>query len=75
LYISADGSLLLEQLGLKNLALEVIKTGRRIWLTIRIEVREDTVEVEQMVRLKEYLSGLVKEVYPNTKTEVILDRI
>jgi predicted Co/Zn/Cd cation transporter (cation efflux family) len=64
-----------KQLGVKNLALEIMKTGRRMWVTIRIEPEDDTVQMEELSQLKERLSVLAREVYANTHTEVILDRI
>lgn len=63
-----------DQLGAKNLALEIIKTGRRMWLTVRIDPEKETVEIKELVRLKEYIGALAQEVYANTHTEVILDR-
>ena len=64
-----------DQLGVKNVALEIMKTGRRMWVTIRIEPSEDTIRMEDLAAVKEHLSGLAREVYANTYTEVILDRI
>jgi predicted Co/Zn/Cd cation transporter (cation efflux family) len=63
-----------EQLGVKNFALEVLKTGRRIWLTIRIDPGVETVSMDELIELKAELDTLSREVYGNTQTEVILDR-
>ena len=63
------------QLGAKNIAFEVMKTGRRIWLTIRIEPESETFTMRDLLRIKEDMSALAQEVYANTHTEVILDRI
>ncbi len=46
-----------------------------MWVTLRIEPSEDTIRMEDFVAVKEHLSGLAREVYANTHTEVILDRI
>lgn len=64
-----------EQLGARRLALEIMKTGRRMWLTVRIDPREDTVSVRELMETKRRLSEVAREVYENTDTEVILERV
>ena len=64
-----------DRLDAKDLALEVMKTGRRMWLTIRIEPEGETVEMRELLKIKEDLSALAREVYADTHTEVILGRI
>ena len=46
-----------------------------MWLTIRIETAGEIVEMRKLLKIKEDMSALAREVYPNTHTEVILDRI
>lgn len=64
-----------DRLGLKNMRLEIIKTGRRIWLTAFVDPRARTIEVDEFMQLKGKIQSEAKEVYANTQTEIILERI
>ena len=63
-----------EQLDLKSLKLEVLKTGRRIWVTIFVDPEKDTLNVDEFMKAKKDLARLVREVYEDSQTEVILER-
>ena len=63
-----------DELGAKNLALEILKTGRRMWLTVRIDPKEATIGVDEFMKIRERLNGIAQKVYDNTHTEVILER-
>ena len=64
-----------EQLGAKQLSLEILKTGRRVWVTVFIDSEEDTLHVDEFMAIKTRLRDIVRRVHPNTQTEVILERI
>ena len=64
-----------EQLGAKQLSLEILKTGRRVWVTVFIDPVEDTLQVDEFMAIKTRLRDIVRRVHPNTQTEVILERI
>jgi len=63
-----------DQLGANNLALEILKTGRRMWVTVRMDPKEDTINVDEFMNIREKLSTIAQEVYENTQTDVILER-
>lgn len=63
-----------EQLGADKLALEILKTGRRIWVTVRMEPKEKTINVDEFMQVKTRLSEVASSVYPNSQTEVMLER-
>mgnify|MGYP001825409478 CR=1 FL=1 len=63
-----------EQLDLKSLKLEVLKTGRRVWGTIFVDPEQDTINVNEFMKAKKDLARLVREVYEDSQTEVILER-
>ena len=63
-----------EQLDLKSLKLEVLKTGRRIWVTIFVDPEKDTINVNEFMKVKKHLTKLAREVYEDSQTEVILER-
>jgi len=63
-----------DQLHARAMALEVIKTGRRLWLTVRLDPRDDEIKVDDFMQVKEKLSQLARDVYENTQTEVLLER-
>jgi predicted Co/Zn/Cd cation transporter (cation efflux family) len=63
-----------DQLNARALAVEIIKTGRRLWLTIRFDPRDDDIRVDDFMQVKATLSKVAREVYENTDTEVILER-
>ena len=64
-----------DQLNARALAVEIIKTGRRLWLTIRLDPMNDDIRVDDFMHVKAKLKKLAREVYENTDTEVILERI
>jgi len=64
-----------EQLGAKKLGLEILKTGRRIWVTIRLDPKADTINVDEFMKAKKRLCEVAFEVYPNSQTEVLLERL
>jgi len=63
-----------DQLHARSMAVEIIKTGRRLWLTIRFDPRDDGIRVDDFMKVKATLSKVAREVYENTETEVILER-
>jgi len=63
-----------DELGAKNLVLEILKTGRRIWVTVKLDPKEKTIDVDEFMRMREQLRGLARTVYENTDTEIILER-
>jgi len=65
---------LIDQLHARSMAVEIIKTGRRLWLTIRFDPRDDEIRVDDFMQVKATLSKVAREVYENTDTEVILER-
>jgi len=67
--------LLTDQLHARAMALEVIKTGRRLWLTVRFDPRDDEIQVDDFMKVKATLSEAAREVYENTQTEVLLERL
>jgi cation diffusion facilitator family transporter len=63
-----------EELGANKLTLEILKTGRRIWLTVKVDPKEATISVDEFMKVREKISGIAQKVYENTDTEVILER-
>ncbi len=63
-----------DELGAKKLSIEIIKTGRRIWLTVKVDPKEKTINVDEFVKVREKISAIAQKVYENTQTEVILER-
>ena len=63
-----------DELGANKVALEVLKTGRRMWITVKIDPKEKTIEVDEFMKMREKLKQLARKVYENTDTEVILQR-
>jgi predicted Co/Zn/Cd cation transporter (cation efflux family) len=63
-----------EQFGLNSMALEIIKTGRRIWLTVFVDPNSATVNIDEFMQMKSSIESMAKEVYENTQTEIILKR-
>lgn len=63
-----------DQLHARALDLEIIKTGRRLWLTVWFDPRDDEIKIDDFMKVKAKLSKLAREVYENTQTEVILER-
>ena len=64
-----------DQLKARSLAVEIIKTGRRLWLTVRLDPMHDDISVDDFMRVKAQLRRIAREIYENTDTEVILERI
>ena len=63
-----------DQLKARSLAVEIIKTGRRLWLTVRLDPMDDDIRVDDFMRVKAQLRRIAREIYENTDTEVILER-
>ena len=63
-----------DQLHARALDLDIIKTGRRLWLTVRLDPLNDEIKIDDFMKAKAKLSKLAREVYENTQTEVILER-
>jgi len=63
-----------DELGARNMALEIMKTGQRMWVTVKFDPEDDAIQMNELMRLKEKLSAAAKEVYENTWTEVLLER-
>jgi predicted Co/Zn/Cd cation transporter (cation efflux family) len=61
-----------EKLGFQDLTFDVIKTGRRRWVTVRIIPREKTVAMDQLRAWKQALKQTAWSVYDNTECDVIL---
>ncbi|MFC1798487.1 cation transporter [Thermodesulfobacteriota bacterium] len=61
------------QLGMKALKLEILKTGRRLWLTVRLTPVKQTIDMRELARVKETIRDTAKRVYENTDTEIILE--
>ena len=64
-----------DQLGARKLALEIIKTGRRIWVTVRIDPKEKNINVDDFMNIKKQLSEAACNVHRNSQTEVLLERL
>jgi predicted Co/Zn/Cd cation transporter (cation efflux family) len=63
-----------DQLHARALDLDIIKTGRRLWLTVRLDPRNDEIKIDDFMKAKVKIRKLAREVYENTQTEVILER-
>ncbi len=61
-----------DHLGAKDLKLEILKTGRRIWVNVFFTPEEETIKMSEFAAVKEKLSETAKEVYENTQIEVFL---
>jgi hypothetical protein len=46
-----------------------------MWVTVKIDPQEDTVSVGEFMETKRKLSEIAREVYENTDTEVVLERV
>ena len=62
-----------EELDLKDIAIEVLKTGRRMWVTIRACPLERHLDLDAFMETRRELKALVLTVYENSDTEIILD--
>lgn len=63
-----------ETLDLKSLEIEVLKTGRKMWVTLFADPKADTIDVNQLMKEKAELSRMLKEVYENTDLQIIVER-
>lgn len=63
-----------DDLHARAMAIEIIKTGRRLWLTVRFDPRDDVIRVDDFMKVKATISEAAREVYDNTQTEVLLER-
>ena len=62
-----------ESVGAKQLSLEVMKTGRRMWVTVRMVPATDTIRLQEFAHIKQKFKQIAGEIYENTDTEVILE--
>jgi len=63
-----------DQIHARDMAIELIKTGRRLWLTVRLDPLDDQISVDNFMQIKTKISQAAREVYANTETELILER-
>ena len=64
-----------DQLGAQKLALEILKTGRRIWVTVKMDPNEKIINMDEFMKIKKQLSDVACSIYPNSHTEVLLERL
>jgi hypothetical protein len=64
-----------QDLGLRKMAVAVLKTGRRIWVTVYMDLGRDVIPVDEFMEIKNKLRAAAREVYDNTDTDVILERV
>ena len=62
-----------DTLDLKHLSFDVIKTGRRRWVTIRVIPKTPTVDIAAFGHLQRTLKQAARQAYENSETEVILE--
>jgi predicted Co/Zn/Cd cation transporter (cation efflux family) len=62
-----------DQLGAKELDLEIMKTGRRMWVTVRLTPADDTIRMPELKKARDRLSEIAKEIYADTQVELILE--
>lgn len=62
------------ELGARSLSFEILKTGRRIWLTVFMDPLSDNLVVNDFLAHKARLQAAAQEVYANTSTELIIER-
>jgi hypothetical protein len=63
-----------EELGARHLSLEILKTGRRIWVTVFMDPVQNTLQMEAFMELKARVQAIARDIHPNAQTEVILER-
>jgi predicted Co/Zn/Cd cation transporter (cation efflux family) len=64
-----------EELGARHLSLEILKTGRRMWVTVFMDPIKATLHMNEFMAMKAKLQDISREVNPNTQTELILERL
>ena len=64
-----------EQLGAQKLALEILKTGRRTWVTVKLDPQDKIINMDEFMKIKRRLSEIACSIYPNSQTEVLLERL
>ncbi|CAB5089174.1 hypothetical protein D3OALGA1CA_5875 [Olavius algarvensis associated proteobacterium Delta 3] len=64
----------MESAGARGMSLEVLKTGRRAWLTVKLDPAGNTIDVDAFMELKRRFRELAGTVHPNTDTEVVIER-
>jgi predicted Co/Zn/Cd cation transporter (cation efflux family) len=62
-----------DKIGAKKLEIIVSKTGRRVWVFVRMVPKADTLAMKEWQRVLDTVRGAVAEVYDNTNTEILLD--
>ena len=45
-----------------------------MWLTIKWDPKEETINVNEFMKVKEELNKIAREVYDNTQTDVLIER-
>jgi hypothetical protein len=45
-----------------------------LWLTVRLDPRDDEIRIDDFMNIKAKLSQAAREVHENTQTEVLLER-
>ena len=60
---------------IKDFQVFILKTGRRIWVNVVVEPTKSTIKMKDLLKLKNDLSAAMQEVYPNTFTQVTIDKI
>ena len=50
-----------------------MKTGRRIWVTVRLTPAENMIRVPELKKAKDRVVEIAKEIYEDTQVELILE--
>ncbi len=59
---------------IKVLSLDVIKTGRKTWVTLVVEPDHDEINMNDFMALKNQLQTSLQSIYPDSNAEILLDR-
>ena len=62
------------ELGARHLSFEILKTGRRLWVTVFMDPAAEVLEVNAFMDLKARLQEIAREVHPQAVTELVLER-
>ncbi len=54
--------------------LDVMKMGRKTWVTLFVDTPEDQISIDALMQFKESAKRVVREIHENASVEVILDR-
>lgn len=69
--IKEIGQSVLEPYHFEQTMYDVIKTGRKIWISIYFKSPEDTISVSRIIQAHKELEGKLKEEYPDLYVELI----